>query len=120
MSWRRPTDMQRFSAELRERPNRSATFETIEQLTGQWEARFRQYCEVVQAEFELFRQTQQATARYMVASHSANLTSRVVNLSNGVVLLLNRRNLHSVGAVAGRSLRAVLQRSMASAAWCRS
>jgi hypothetical protein len=93
--------MQRFSAELRELfPNRSATFEIIEQLTGQWEARFRQYCEVVQGEFELFRQTEQATARYMVASHGANLASRVVNLSNGVVLLLNRRNVHSVGAVA--------------------
>jgi len=39
-------------------------------------------------EFALFQQTEQLSARYINPSYAGSIASRVVNLSNGVVLLL--------------------------------
>src|SRR5215207_2067275 len=93
--------MQRFSGELRELfPGRSGMLEDVEQMTGDWGERFRRYEEITHGEQALFQRTERLSARYLIGSCGGKIASRVVNLSNGVVLLLNRRNVHSVPSVA--------------------
>lgn len=93
--------MQRFSDDLRARfPDRLHVFDDYQGQVGALEGAFREYAKIAAAEERLLRTTRKLTARRLVAIQATNIASRCVNLANGVVLLLNRRQAHAAPAVA--------------------
>ena len=75
-------------------------FDGVEAEVRAWEEAFRRHAATARGEHDLMRVARRHTARRLLAIQAANLTSRVVNLANGTVLLLNGRNAHSAPAVA--------------------
>ena len=93
--------VRRFSEELRcSFPERLSLFDEYQDLVEAWEERFRRFERVAQAEERAYARTQRATAEHILALQATVLSARVVNLANGVVVLLNARNAHSVVPVA--------------------
>jgi hypothetical protein len=91
----------KFSAEIRAAvPDEADAYDSFERALGWWPERYRKARGAARYEERGLRETGQITARRQAMHLAASMALRIIDLGNGLIVLVNARHPHASYAVA--------------------